>query len=127
VVLQDVADRAHLVVEPSPPSDAEGLGHGDLDAVDVVAVPDRLQEGVGEAEVKEVLHRLLAQVVIDPEHGVLVEDLVDGPIQRPGRGQVPSERLLHDQPGPVAHPQPPQALDHGGKQTRRNGEVVKRP
>ena len=44
VVLDHVADRAGLVVERAAALDAEALGHRDLDAGDVVAVPDRLEE-----------------------------------------------------------------------------------
>ena len=47
VVLDDVADGAGLVVEGTAALDAEVFGHGDLDALDVVAVPERLEEGVG--------------------------------------------------------------------------------
>ena len=50
VVLHHVADRAGLVVERAAALHAEVLGHGDLHALDVVAVPERLEEGVGEAE-----------------------------------------------------------------------------
>ena len=53
---------------------AHGLGHGDLHVVDVAPVPDRLEQGVGEAERQDVLHRLLAQVVVDAEDLALVED-----------------------------------------------------
>jgi len=35
--------------------------------VDVVAVPDRLEQPVGEPEGQDVLGRLLAQEVVDPE------------------------------------------------------------
>ena len=53
---------------------ADVLGRGDLDVVDVVAVPDRLEQPVGEAEREHVLDGLLAQVVVDAEDLVLVED-----------------------------------------------------
>ena len=55
----------------------ERLGHVDLDVVDVLAVPDRLEEAVGEAQGEDVLRRLLAEEVVDAEDLVLVEDLVD--------------------------------------------------
>ena len=58
------------------PFDAEALGHRDLHVLDVVAVPDRLEERVGEAEVEDVLHRLLAEVVVDAEDALLGEDAV---------------------------------------------------
>ena len=67
VVLDDVAQRAGLLVERAAAFDAESFGHGDLHIVNVVAFPDRLEDAVGEAEDQEVLHRLLAEVVIDAE------------------------------------------------------------
>ena len=44
-----------------------GLGHGDLHVVDRQVVPERLEQGVGEAQRDQVLHRLLAEVVVDAE------------------------------------------------------------
>ena len=46
VVLHDIADRPHAVVEPFSTPEPEVLGHRDLHAVDVVAVPERLEEDV---------------------------------------------------------------------------------
>ncbi len=67
VVLHDVAHGAGGLVEAAACADAEGLGHGDLHVVDLAAVPDRLEDRVGEPEGEEVLHRLLAEVVVDAE------------------------------------------------------------
>jgi len=38
-----------------------------LHVADVVAVPDRLEQAVGEAEGQDVVDRLFAQEVVDPE------------------------------------------------------------
>ena len=67
MVLNDISDSAGLLVERAPTLNAETLGHRDLNRFDVVAVPDGLQEGIGEAKEQEVLDRLLAQVVVDSE------------------------------------------------------------
>ena len=76
--------------------DAEALGHRDLHALDVVAVPDRLEERVGETEVHQVLHRLLAEVVVDAEDRRLREDRVQrcgsAPAPRRGRGRTAFRR-----------------------------------
>ena len=61
------------VVVAGAAADADVLGGGDLDVVDVVAVPQRLEHAVREAEREHVLDRLLAQVVVDAEHLALVE------------------------------------------------------
>ena len=73
MVLHDVADRAGFLVELAAAGHAEFLGHRDLHAGDEVAIPDGLEERVGEAEVQQVLHRLLAEVVIDAEDAGLRE------------------------------------------------------
>ena len=46
------------------------------DVGDGVAVPDRLEQAVREAEREDVLGRLLAQEVVDPEDLLLGEHLV---------------------------------------------------
>jgi len=48
VVLDHIADGAGFFVKDAAALDAEVLCHRDLDALDVITVPDRLQESVGE-------------------------------------------------------------------------------
>ena len=95
------------LVELGAALEPEGLRHVDLHVVDEVAVPDRLEEAVGEAERQDVLGRLLAEEVVDAEDLALVEDLVQ-PVVEPARAlEVGAEGLLHhdprllDQPGLV--------------------------
>jgi hypothetical protein len=100
VVLDDVAGGADAVVVPGAAADADVLGHGDLHVVDVVGVPDGLEHLVGETQGQQVLDRLLAQVVVDAEHRVGGEDLLDDGVEFLGRRQVVAERLLDDHPPP---------------------------
>ena len=72
--------------------------------VDVVAVPDRLEEAVREPQCEHVLHGLLAEEVIDAEDLLLGEDAVHDCVQRAGRIEVGPERLLHDHARPVGEP-----------------------
>ena len=85
VVDDDVTQRADGVVEVAPVLDAEALGHRDLDAREVVPVPDRLEHRVGEPEVEELLEAHLPEEVIDPVDLRLVEVLVELVGQRAGR------------------------------------------
>ena len=101
MVLDHVPDRAGLLVEGAARPHVERLGHRDLDARHVIAIPDRLEERVGEAEVEQVLDRLLAEVVVDAEDRRLGEHLVDRRVQCPRRREVASERLLEDDPRAV--------------------------
>ena len=73
VVLDQVAQRARLVVVARPRADPDVLGGRDLDVVDEVAVPDRLEHVVGEPERHHVLDGLLAQVVVDAVDLLLAE------------------------------------------------------
>ena len=83
-------------------ADAELLVDGDLDMVDVVAVPDRLEHAVGEAQHQDVLDGFLAEIMIDPVDLVLVDELQQFAVQRPRRGQIGAERLFDHQPPPCA-------------------------
>ena len=73
MVLEHVAHHPRLLVVLAPMLHAHGLRRGDLHVVHMVAVPQRLEDRVGEAEDQEVLDRLLAQVVIDAVDLVLGE------------------------------------------------------
>ena len=92
MVLDDVAEGAGLLVEGAAAFDADGLGGGDLDVVDVVAVPDGLEDAVGEAEDEDVLNGLFAEVVIDAEDLVFGEDLVDLVVELAGGFEVVCRR-----------------------------------
>ena len=97
VVDHDVAQRADRVVEAAAVVDAEVLGHRDLDAVEVVAAPDRLEDRVGEAQVQDLLEAHLPEVVVDPEQLRLVDVLVQL-VGQVARGLlVVAERLLDDE------------------------------
>ena len=71
-----VAVGTGRLVEVAPLRQAKGLGHVDLDVGDVVPVPDRFEQAVGEAEREDVLRGLLAEEVVDAEDLLLVEHLV---------------------------------------------------
>ena len=81
MVLEDVADRARLLVVAGAPLDADRLGDGDLHVVDELPVPDRLEDAVGEPQRQHVLDGLLAEVVVDAEDLVLVEVLLEPSVQ----------------------------------------------
>ncbi len=66
MVRHHVAQRAGGVVEAAAMADADLFIDRDLHMVDVIAVPDRLEHAVGEAQHQDVLHRFLAEVMIDP-------------------------------------------------------------
>ena len=106
-----VAEGAGFLVEAPTHLDRERLGDVDLDVVDVVAVPDRLEHPVREAQRQQVLDRLAAEVVVDPVDAALLEDRVQPRVQLPGRGEVGAERLLGDHPRALAEPDAADRVD----------------
>ncbi len=126
MVLDDVANRAHLFVELAAAFHAQRFGHRNGHASDVVAVPDGLEERVREAKVQKILHRLLAEVVIDAKHGRLGEHAVQHAIQVRCRFQIATEGLLDHDARAVGDAGGVQSQDHRFEQAWRNGQVVKR-
>ena len=101
MVRYHVAQRACLLVVAAAASDANLLGHGDLHVVYIASIPDRLEDGVGEAEDQYVLNGLLAQVVIDTVDLRFVQDFLQLMVQGSGRVEIPAQRLLDDNPPPA--------------------------
>ena len=71
------------------------------DVVDGVAVPHALEHRVAETEDEDVLHRLLAEVVVDAEDLLLVEDREQLVVELPRGLEVVPEGLLDDDPRSV--------------------------
>ena len=67
MILHNITDDAKLVEVTAASFSAEWLLECDLHVVDVVAVPGCAEERVAESEDEQVLHHLLAQVVINTE------------------------------------------------------------
>ena len=64
--------------------------------VDVLGLPQRLEQRIAEAQRQQVLHRLLAEVVVDAEGLVLVEGVPDRVVDLLRAGQVASYRFFDD-------------------------------
>ena len=64
MVRYHVAHGAGSLVKPGSAFYSHGFSHGDLDMVDMVAIPKRLEDGVCKTHQHDVLHRLFAQEVV---------------------------------------------------------------
>ena len=114
MVLDHVAQRPGAAVEVAARADADRLGQRDLDVGDALAPPERLEQGVAEAQRHQVLHRRLAEVVVDAERLLLAEHRAHDAVDLARARQVVAERLLeHD-----ANLRPVQA---GGAELRADG------
>jgi hypothetical protein len=120
-----VAVRAGGIVEAAAPADRQCLRHVDLHVVDVLAVPDRLEQPVREPQRQDVLRRLLPEEVVDAKHLILAEHGVHLSVQPAGAREVRPERLLHDHPGALHHPRLTKAPHHALRRLRGHAEVVK--
>jgi hypothetical protein len=100
VVLDHIAGDPDAIEVSGATADADVFGHRDLDMVDVVVVPHRLEEFVGEPQRQHVLHSLLAKIVIDAEHRGGREDAEHDPVQFPSAGEIVAERFFDHHPTP---------------------------
>src|SRR5207245_3619458 len=95
-------NKSRLIVIDGPRTNQKLLCDGDLQVVDEVPVPERLEQRVGEAKHENVLDGFLAEVVVDAVDLALVELGVDEAVQFPSRGQVVAEGLFDDEAFPAA-------------------------
>ena len=109
MVRHHVAQRAGRIVIAAAASDGERFRDRDLHVVDVIAIPDRLEQSVGEAQHQDVLHRLLAEIMVDAENLILLENAEKLLIERPRGSEIGAERLLDDDAPPGAVVLPRQA------------------
>ena len=100
MIRDHVAQRSGHLVELAAPLHAHRLRHGDLHVVDPVAIPDRLEQPIGEAERHDALDRVFSEKMVDPEDLVLVQRAQDAGIQRARRVQAMAERLLDHHAAP---------------------------
>ena len=68
--------------------------------IDPVAIPDRLEQAVGETERHDVLDRVLAEKMVDPEDLILVQSAQDAGVQLARRIEAVAERLLDHHAAP---------------------------
>ena len=99
MVLNHVAQRAGFLVIGGPGADAFCFADRDLDVVDVLVIPNRLEDAVGESNHHEVLDGLFAQIVVDPEDLRLVEDASGHGVDLLRGGKIAADGFFDDDPG----------------------------
>ena len=125
-----VAQGTGRVVVRAPVFDPHGFRHRDLHVIDVAAIPQRLENTVGESEHQDVLHRFFAEVVIDAIDLWFLEDLSKLMIESPGGFEVAAKRFFDDYSPPVAdsflgQTRLAQPLDRRTKQLGGRGQIEK--
>ena len=100
MVLKHVAHDARFLVVPSAGFDADVLRCSDLDVVDPLPIPQRLEDRVREPEHEHVLDGLFPEVVVDAKDLMLGEEAEHELVQSRRRLEVAAKWLFdHD-----AHP-----------------------
>jgi hypothetical protein len=116
VVLEHVPQHPGLVVVAGAVSTPRDSGAQHAHRAHVVAVPDRLEDRVGEAEQEHVLEGLLGQVVVDAEDLVLGHQRCRAASSSravcKSRPKGFSTTTRHHPSGPGEHSRPRQVVDH---------------
>src|SRR5207244_413769 len=95
------AQGASRIIVTATLLDADGFSHGNLHVINVAAVPDRLENSVGETKSQNILDGFFAQVVIDAVDLLLLHDLEQLLVQGLRRVQVATKGLLDNDPPPL--------------------------
>ena len=103
MVLDHVAQLAGLVEVAPAALDADGFGDGDLHMGNVVLVPAS-RTGCWQSAGRSVLHRVLAQVMIDAIGPVFREETRHRVIHLAGRPQVMADGLFQHDAGALGQP-----------------------
>src|SRR4030095_8042903 len=127
MILNHIADCAGLIIERASALNTKVLRHSNLYALDLIAVPERFQNRILEAEEDHVVHRPFSQVMIDAEDVLLIEGAEQDLIKLLRRGEVVPEGFLNDNASAFGTVCLGQLFHDEPEQCRRDGEVVRRP
>src|SRR5262245_7199858 len=100
MTLNHVAQCAGSFIESRTLLNAQRFRNGNLHMIDIIAIPQRLEDSISESEDEKVLYRIFSQVMIDAIHLRFVENAEHDLIKAPLRFQVASKRLLDDNARP---------------------------
>src|SRR5918992_1897942 len=123
MILDKVLESTSVVEIAGPALQRQGLLPEDLDAFYMVAVPEWLEDTVGEAQANDRGERLQGEEVVYAEDGLLGKELVQEPVKRLGRFEVDPEGLLDGDPTPFGQVGSIQCLDRWDEDRRREGQV----
>ena len=80
----------------------ECFGDRNLNMVDVISIPQRLEYAVGEPKYHDVLNRLLSEIVVDAKDLALGQHAENSAIEGLGGTQIAAEGLLDDDAPPMS-------------------------
>ena len=101
MIRHHVAERTCSFIKAATMLDADGFRGGDLDVVDVIAIPQRLDDVVGKTEDHDVLHSLFAEIVVDAVDLFFGQDLLQFLIELLRGFEIVSKGLFDNHARPV--------------------------
>ena len=96
MILHHIAQSTGLIVEAPTTLDAHILYCGNLNSLDVIAIPQWLEDPISEAQSHDVLHSLLTEEVIDTIELMFAERLTIDLVQLHSRLEIIAKGLLND-------------------------------
>ena len=96
-----VAEGTRLFVKRSAILHSQCFSGSDLDVVDVIAVPDRLEHRVAKAEHHDVLNRFFAEIMVDAINRIFGKDMRHDVVQFLGALQIMAKRFLQNDSRPA--------------------------
>ena len=101
MVRHHVAQRARVFVVTAALFYPNFLRRGDLDAIDITTIPNRLEDAVAETKDQNILDCFFSKIMIDAINLAFVEDLFDASVQLLRRRKVSAEWFFDDHASPV--------------------------
>jgi hypothetical protein len=126
MILHHVAQRAGVVVIAAAMFHAHGFGDGDGHIINVATIPHRLEQRIGKTKCQNVLHRLLAEIMINPKDLGFVEAGGKNGVQGARRFQIVANRFLNHDPRPFPVARQPGLAEifwNFAEHARRRGHV----
>ena len=98
MVLDHISQGADLVIIGGASPDSFCFTDGNLDMIDVFAIPDRLEHAIGEAQHHQILNRLFSQIMINAKDLRFIEHLCERRIDLFRGFKIVSDRLFYNHP-----------------------------
>src|SRR5262249_38046589 len=127
MVLYHIANRTDFFIETPAPLHAEVLGHCDLHARNVVAVPDGFEKRVGKPKIEKILDWFLSQKMVDAENGRLGKRLMKSPVQQLCRRQISAKWFFNDHSRVIRRTGFSEPVDNDAKHAWGNRQIMQWP
>ena len=101
MIRDHIAKCAGGFIEPRAALDTDGFGDSDLNVVDMLTIPERLENTVRKSHQHDVLNGFFAEEVVHPINLSLGHTLAQLAVERFGGLQIVAERLLHHDTTPT--------------------------